>query len=146
MTETINENERNILFIRNSKNENEILSITCLKKDNEEKKICPLYVSDKSRELGIGTAIIEESMKWLETTKPLITLADYKLEMFKQIINKYNWELTEIVSKLYNNKSQELCFNGTLTKHSKETLKQQLRKRLINSLKNRANQLQNTYN
>ena len=53
-------------------------------------------------------------MKWLGTSKPLITLADYKLEMFKPIIDKYNWELTEVVSGLYNDKYKELCFNGTL--------------------------------
>ena len=35
----------------------------------------------------------------------------YKLEMFRPIINKYGWELTEIVSGLYNDKAQELCFN-----------------------------------
>lgn len=141
LPETIKGNERNILFVINPENENEILSMACLKKDNEEKKICTLYVSDKCRGLGIGTSIIEESMKWLETTHPLITLADYKLEMFKPFISKYNWELTEIVSGLYNDKSQELCFNGTLTKHNEETLEQQLYKRLIRSLKNRADQL-----
>lgn len=60
-------------------------------------------------------------MRWLSITKPLITLADYKLEMFKSIINKYDWELTEVVSGLYNDRSQELCFNGTL-KDNDETL------------------------
>ena len=129
--------ERNILFARNPENPNEIISMACLKKDNEEQKICTLYVSDKCRGLGIGTAIVEESMRWLGTTKPLITLADYKLEMFRPIINKYGWELTEIVSGLYNDRAQELCFNGTLTKNNEETLEQQLHKKLVRVLKNR---------
>lgn len=115
---TINSNKRNILFVRNPENNEEIISMACLKKDEEEKKICTIYVSDKYRGLGIGKAIIEESMKWLGTTKPLITLTDYKLEMFKPIINKYDWKLTEIVSGLYNAKTQEFCFNGTLTKNN----------------------------
>ena len=89
LPETINSDERNILFVRNLKNENEIISMACLKRDKKEQKICTLYVSDKYRGLGIGKAIVEESMRWLGTTKPLITLADYKLEMFKPIINKY---------------------------------------------------------
>lgn len=80
-------------------------------------------------------------MKWLETTKPLITLADYKLDMFKPIISKYDWELTEIVSGLYNDRSEELCFNGTLTKNNDETLEQQLHKKLIRELKNRCEQI-----
>lgn len=137
---TVKGNDRNILFVRNPEDSNEIISMACLKKDEEEQKICTLYVSDKCRGLGIGTAIVEESMKWLGTTKPLITLADYKLEMFKPIINKYNWELTEIVSGLYNDRAQELCFNGTLTKNNNETLEQQLQKKLVKTLKNKCEQ------
>lgn len=140
---TINGNERNILFVRNPENDNEIISMACLKKDEEEQKICTLYVSNNCRGLGIGTAIIEESMEWLGTTKPLITLADYKLEMFKPIIDKYGWELTEIVTGLYNDRAQELCFNGTLTKNNEETLEHQLYKKLVRVLKNRCDQLKN---
>ena len=138
---TINTDERNILFVRNPENDNEIISMACLKRDEEEQKICTLYVSDKCRVLGIGKAIVEESMRWLGTTKPLITLADYKLEMFKPIIDKYGWELTEIVSGLYNDRYQELCFNGSLTKNNYETLEQQLHKKLIRVLKNRCEQI-----
>ena len=141
LPETINSDNRNILFIRNPKNYNEIISMACLKRDEEEQKICTLYVSNKYRGLKIGTAIVEESMRWLGTTKPLITLADYKLEMFRLFINKYGWELTEMVFGLYNNKNQELCFNGTLTKNNEETLEQQLHKRLIKVLKNRCDQI-----
>lgn len=133
--------ERNILFVRNPENSNEIISMACLKKDNEEQKICTLYVSDKCRGLGIGTSIIEESMKWLGTTKPLITLADYKLNMFKPIIEKYDWQLTEIVSGLYNDRSEELCFNGTLTKSNDITLEKQLQKRLIKALNKRIDEI-----
>ena len=138
---TINSDERNIFFVQNPENNDEIISMACLKKDAEEKKICTLYVSDKCRGLGIGNAIIEKSMMWLGTTKPLVTLADYKLDMFKPIINKYGWELTEVVSGLYNNKSQELCFNGTLMKNNNETLEQQLHKKLIKALKKRCEQI-----
>jgi hypothetical protein len=130
-------NNRNILFARDPNHPDEIIAMSCLKKDKEENKICTLYVSNKYRGLGIGTSIIEKSMNWLETTKPLITFADYKLDMFRPIINKYNWELTEIVSNLYNDKSQELCFNGTLTKNSDCTLEPQLHKRLVKVLNNR---------
>lgn len=121
---TLSSDERNILFVRNPKNNNEIISMASLKKTKEEQKICTIYVSDKYRGLGIGNAVIEFSMKWLETTKPLITIADYKINMFQPIITKYDWKLTEIVSGLYNTKAKEFCFNGTLTKNSKKTLEQ----------------------
>lgn len=60
-------------------------------------------------------------MKFLETTKPLITLADYKLPMFQSIIKKYGWELTDVITGLYNDKTKELCYNGLLTKQNKST-------------------------
>lgn len=94
------------------------------------------------RNLGIGKAIVEESMKWLNTTKPFITFADYKLEIFRPIIDKYDWKLTEIVSGLYRKESQELCFNGTLTKNNDNSLEQQLQNKLIRVLKNRCKQIQ----
>lgn len=131
---------RNILFARNPNNTNEIIAMACLKKDKEEKKICTLYVSDKCRGLGIGTSIVEESMKWLGTTKPLVTLADYKLDMFTQIIKKYGWELTEVVEGLYNNRFKELCFNGALTKENIN--EHELYKRLVRTLVYRKKQLE----
>ncbi len=106
-----------ILFARDEENKDKILAISCLKKDEEEKKICTLYVSDQIRGQHLGTRMIEASMQFLGTTKPLITLADYKLLMFQPMIEKYDWELTEVVSGLYNNRAKELCFNGTLTKN-----------------------------
>lgn len=114
LKETIIDDERNILFVRNPKKYNEIIAVACLKRTLEEQKICTIYVKEKYRRKGIGTALINESMNWLGTTKPLITIADYKLEMFKPFINKYDWKLTEIVSGLYNGKNNELCFNGYL--------------------------------
>ncbi len=115
LPETINTDKRNILFVRNPNNYDEIISMASLKRNEEEKKICTIYVSDKYRGLKIGTAIIEQSMKWLGSNKPLITFPSYKLEMFKPFINKYNWQLIETISELYNQK-QELCFNGSLNK------------------------------
>lgn len=134
LPDTINSDERNILFVRNPYNNEEIISMACLKRDVEERKICTLYVSDKCRGLGIGTAIVEESLRWLGTTKPLVTLADYKLDMFKPIIERYNWELTDIVSGLYNNKSSELCFNGTLSKDNREPIEKKLYTRFVYAL------------
>lgn len=141
LPETINSNKRNILFVRNPANKDEIIAVTYLKKDKEENKICTLYVQDNWRNMKIGTTLLNESIKWLGTTKPLITMAEYKLEMFKPFINKYNWELMEVSSNLYNNKFKELCFNGTLTKHNEEPLKQQLNKRLIKALEYRKKQI-----
>ena len=53
------------------------------------------------------------SFEWLETTKPLITIADYKLPQFTSIIQKYDWKETSVLENAYyNNHSQEHVFNG----------------------------------
>ncbi len=115
----ITKKERNIFFIRSLENSKEIIGMTCLKKDKEEQKICTLYIADKYRHLGFGTILIEKAFVWLGTTKPLITITDYKLEMFIPLIEKYDWELTEIIKDLYGKHTTELCFNDTLTKKTK---------------------------
>ena len=90
---------RNIIFIKNE--EGKIIALSCLKKE-EERKICTFFVSDEYRKQGLGSLSFEESMKFLETTKPLVTFTEDKLPMFEKIVTKYNWELTEIVDGIYN--------------------------------------------
>lgn len=85
-----------------------------IKQDPQEKKICTLFVSEEARGLGVGTKLVEKSMKLLGTTKPMITLADYKLPMFQGLIKKYGWVKTETVEGLYNDKHKELVYNGSL--------------------------------
>lgn len=118
-----------ILFARDENDRDKIIAVACLKKDLDERKICTLYVSEQFRGQHLGTKMIEESMKFLGTTKPFITLADYKLPMFQPIIDKYSWQLTEVIFGLYNNKSKELCFNGFLTKtNSNNKMKMKVKK------------------
>lgn len=118
---------RNIIFI---KNENDsIVGISCLKKDDEERKICTLFVDPTYRKHGIGNILLEESIKFLETTKPLATLAEDKLSMFEKIIKKYDWKLTEIADDVYNKGAREFCFNGQLTKRD-------YRQELLETLRN----------
>lgn len=141
LPETIYGNRRNILFVRNPKDEQEIIAMACLKKEAEEQKLCTLYVSRQYRSLGIGTAMVEEAMQWLGTTQPFITFVDYKLEMFRPMIYKYDWKLTDVVLGCPN-RGQELCFNGVMAKNNEENLEQKLQKRLVKILKNRMIQRQ----
>lgn len=130
---------RNILFIKND--DGEIIALSCLKKDEEEKKICTLFVNPNYRKHGIGSLLFEESMKFLETTKPLVTFTEDKLPMFEKIVSKYNWELTEIVDGIYNDGVRELCFNGQL---SKRDYKQELLQLLKNLKKVASNTIDPT--
>ena len=103
------EGRREILFLEEN---NEIIALACLKK--EENKICTLYVKEEYRNKGIGTKLLIEVMKYLNTTKPFITISESKLFMFNSYISKYKWETSEIVNSIYNHK--EYCFNGYITK------------------------------
>lgn len=103
---------RDIIFAYDQ--EGSFYGTSFVKRDDQEQKICTLFVDEKSRGLGVGTALVEKSMEVLGTTKPMITLADYKLPMFEGLIEKYGWEQTQEVSGLYNDRSVELVFNGIL--------------------------------
>ena len=109
---------RNILFARND--EGRIVAMSCLKKDDDEKKICTLFIEPEYRNHGLGSLLFEEAMKYLGTTKPLATFSEDKLPMLAKIIEKYDWELTEIVDGIYNKGVRELCYNGKLTKTLKK--------------------------
>lgn len=92
-----------------------ISGIIILKNESGECKICTLLVRDEYRHMGIGTRLLEEGFKWLGTSRPLITLADFKLEQFSSIIAKYHWQITDMLELgYYNNHSRELVFNGPI--------------------------------
>ena len=94
---------------------NNVAGIASLKKEKSESKICTLFVVEKYRRRHVASKMLEYSFKYLGTTKPLITIADYKIPMFEIIIKKYNWKLTQIMRKgYYNDSYRELVFNGKL--------------------------------
>lgn len=104
-------NKGDILFAKSDDKPTEIIGIACLKKDDSEQKISTLYVIEQERGKQIGSKLLEASSKYLETSKPLITFFDYKLEMFQPIIDKYDWQLTSVVEDLNKNNTKELYFN-----------------------------------
>ena len=94
---------------------NEVAGVTCLKKDNFESKFCTLLVVEGYRGKHVATKMLKHAFKYLDTTKPLITIADYKISMFEPIIKKYDWKLNQIMKKgYYNSFSRELVYNGKL--------------------------------
>lgn len=112
LPETMDESSgRDIIYAHNGY---DIFGTSFIKKDEQEKKICTLFVDESARGLGVGTKLVEKSMDVLGTTKPMITLADYKLPMFSGLIKKYEWEQTQVVKGLYNDRSLELVYNGIL--------------------------------
>lgn len=93
-----------------------IAGVAFLKNEEGEKKICTFLVLEEYRGKHIAKRLMEKSFEFLGTTKPLITIADYKLKLFEGIIKKYGWEQTQILDEgYYNNTSRELVFNGKIS-------------------------------
>ena len=93
--------------------DNKIAAVAILKKDTEERKISTLFVKPEYQKRGIATELLEKCFAWLETTRPVITIADYKLDQFAKVIEKYGWTETEVLADgYYNDHSREHVFNG----------------------------------
>lgn len=89
------------------------VGVVFLKNTKEEKKICTIYVEENYRNIGIGTKLLLKSFVFLNTTKPLITMPEYKVKEFKKIIKTYMWKETEKIESCYCN-NNEIIFNGVL--------------------------------
>ena len=100
-------NNRTILYVKDNNN---IIAFSLLKR-KDEKKICTIFVNENYRNRKIGTKLLLESFKYLGTTKPLITIRDYKINYFKSIIEKYNWSMDEELVDYYGKNTKEYCFN-----------------------------------
>lgn len=88
-----------------------IVGLSILKKDINEKKICTLLVSDDFQKRGYGKLLLEDSFKFLGTTKPLITIPAYSVDRFSSIISAYNWKESCRTNAYL---SEEIIFNQAL--------------------------------
>lgn len=89
-----------------------IVATAFLKKTEDERKLSTLYVLPKYRKHGIATRLVGRCFEWLDTSTPLVTIADYKLEQFSGIIAKYGWRETRVLELgYYNDHSREHVFN-----------------------------------
>lgn len=94
--------------------DNDILvGVAFLKNSEIEKKICTIYITKEYRKQGIGTNLLLRSYEFLKTTKPLITMPEYKLKEFDNIIKTYDWKKRQIIKSCYSEKN-EIVFNGIL--------------------------------
>ena len=108
LPETLHSEKRNILFV---KDKNEIIGLVNLLKDGNEKKICTLYVKPEYQGHGIGSMLVEESMKWLNTKYPIISFTKERYCAYSPLIKKYNWKLKRKIKGFYKEGVEELFFN-----------------------------------
>ncbi len=98
------------------KEELNIVGIAILKKTKEENKICTIRVKEEYLHQGIGTQLFEEAFKYLEDTKPLITISEDNIEAFRPILKKFDFKLVEKIKGLYVPGKIEYIYNKKFKK------------------------------
>ncbi len=96
---------------------NKIVGVSNIKTD--ENKLCTLYFDSKYRRHRLGNKLVEESLNYLQNSKPLITMPSTYLPQFKNIIKRYDWQLTDCLDDCYIKDTSELIFNGELSSTNK---------------------------
>lgn len=92
-----------------------LVGLVILKKDEKEAKISTLFINERYRSRGLASKLIKKSFNFLNTDKPLISIAEYKVDMFFSIIKKYNWKLAQVLdSEYYNGKHKEFVYSGKI--------------------------------
>lgn len=89
-----------------------IVGTAFMKKEPEEKKLSTLFVSEAFRGQKIASELLRYSFSWLGTSRPVATIADFKLDQFEPIIRQYHWAVTRVLDLgYYNSHSREYVFN-----------------------------------
>ena len=96
-------NGRATLFSTNDKGQ--INGICHLKANNNEKRICYLYVGKDNKE-DIDFRLLEKAFSYLNTTKPVVVLNLDNYIKYRGLIDEYNWKLKGI------NFNCEFSYNG----------------------------------
>jgi len=104
----INGNDQVILIEKNK----EISGISIIKNGDEKKLRC-LRISEKYQQTGLGLYLIDESLKRLDTDKPIVSVAEEMINEYSRIfINYYNFEMTHVYKGIYRKSKLEYEFNG----------------------------------
>lgn len=92
----------------------DIVGIAILKRAWAEKKICTLRVNRRYQKMSIGKKLIELSLEWLNTEKPLITVHKSKQYEFDKLFKFYDFKLMDVKQGYYSLFNTELSYNGEL--------------------------------
>jgi len=90
----------------------ELVGISIIKK-GEENKLRAIRISEKFQNKGYGLHLIDQSLKELDTDKPIVSVAEEMINNFSRIfINRYNFDITHVYNGLYRKSKLEYEFNG----------------------------------
>ncbi len=99
---------RNIIVARTPAG---VVGVALLKKQQEERKICTFFVSPSYRKKGIGSQLMELSLDWLETKKPLITVSEERKPFLEPLLRKFNFCQSKALLGFYREDKFEYFYN-----------------------------------
>lgn len=86
-----------------------------LAKKAEETKLRCVRVNPQCQNTGLGLRLLERAMDALECDKPLVTVSEELLGHYSRIfVNRYGYDLNEVVKGAYRRGKLEYVFNGSL--------------------------------
>ena len=97
---------------------NKIVGVSNIKRDKEN-KLCTVYFDPKYRRQKLGITLVDKSIELIGDSKPLITMPSSYLPQFKNIIKRYDWQLTDCIDGCYQEDTSELVFNGEVSQGNK---------------------------
>lgn len=100
-------------------NNNKIVGVSNIKRDKEN-KLCTVYFDPKYRKQRLGITLVDKSIELIGDSKPLITMPSSYLPQFKNIIKRYDWQLTDCIDGCYEENTSEIVFNGEISNGNKE--------------------------
>lgn len=108
----LNKSEREMLICIVNEGDTFMLGgVAILKNTLEEKKICTLRVTPKYEKNGVGYALFDKSFEILKENKPVFTVSEDRIEMFKKHLTKYDFEQTAAIKDYYSKGKIEYFFN-----------------------------------
>lgn len=95
-----------------------VLAVAIAKRTREERKLCTMWVAPELSNLEVATTFAQQAFTWLGTSKPLFTVPDVRIDVFKPMLAKWEFNLTQVVVDAYRPYSREFVFNGLLRLNS----------------------------
>ena len=99
--------------IRVLKNDNKIAGLSILKDTPDEKKICSLFIHPEYRGESWMYSIFTDSLMYLKTKKPVITIPSTIIKKYHGLIFSNQWKNTSKINNRYQPGIVEYGFNET---------------------------------
>ncbi|WP_342051589.1 MULTISPECIES: GNAT family N-acetyltransferase [unclassified Cupriavidus] len=112
----IQSGERSIILTYSSQ---ALSGLAIVKRTDTEKKLCCLRVVPGFQGSGSGLKLFEKAFDILETTSPLLSVAEERLSVFEKLFDYYGFELARHYRDIYRPQKSEFSFNGLLDSHGR---------------------------